>query len=137
LVRWDEPDHYGIACKRVDARDESTKSIFNRKREMPDALRSVIVGTNADVVVVSYNDESWVTPDQLMVWLSEAGHEDVRLLAYDSKRYVGAQIGIHNQAGHKVGAVKRLRNTEYVVISGDSARVATAAAAAEHPMLKV
>ena len=22
LVRWDEPEHYGIACKRVDARDD-------------------------------------------------------------------------------------------------------------------
>ena len=137
LVRWDEPDHYGIACKRVDARDESTKSAFNRKRQMPDALRSVIVGTRADVVVVSYNDESWVTPDQLMTWLGEAGHDDVRLLSYDSKRYVGAQIGIHNPSGHKVGTVKRLRNTEYLVIAGEAARVAAAVAAAEHPMLKV
>ncbi len=137
LVRWDEPDHYGIACKRIDARDESTKSAFNRKRQMPDALRSVIVGTKADVVVVSYNDESWVTPDQLMTWLGEAGHDDVRLLSYDSKRYVGAQIGIHNPSGHKVGTVKRLRNTEYLVIAGEAARVAAAVVAAEHPMLKV
>ncbi|MCZ3388282.1 MAG: DNA adenine methylase [Actinomycetia bacterium] len=137
LVRWDEPDHYGVACKRVDARHDSTKSIFNRKREMPDALRSVITGTCAGVVVVSYNDESWVTPEQLMTWLGEAGHADVRLLAYDSKRYVGAQIGIHNPAGHKVGEVKRLRNTEYVVVAGDSARVAAASAAAQHPLLKV
>src|SRR5664279_1988537 len=27
LVRWDEPEPYGIACKRIDSRDESTKSI--------------------------------------------------------------------------------------------------------------
>ncbi len=137
LVRWDEPDHYGVACKRIDARDESSKSIFNRKREMPDALRSVITGTRAGVVVVSYNDESWVTAEDLMVWLGEAGHEDVRLLAYDSKRYVGAQIGIHSPAGHKVGTVKRLRNTEYVVVAGESDRVAAAVASAEHPSLKV
>ena len=104
---------------------------------MPDALRSVIVGTRADVLVVSYNDESWVTPEQLMMWLAEAGHEDVRLLSYDSKRYVGAQIGIHNPSGHKVGTVKRLRNTEYVVVAGDSARVDAAAHAAKHPLLKV
>jgi adenine-specific DNA-methyltransferase len=136
LVRWDEPDHYGVACKRVDSRDESTKSVFNRKREMPDALRSVISRTRADVVVVSYNDESWVTADELMTWLVEAGHEDVRLLAYDSKRYVGAQIGIHNPAGRKVGTVKRLRNTEYVLVAGDSARVAAAVSSAEHGSLK-
>jgi adenine-specific DNA-methyltransferase len=104
---------------------------------MPDALRSVISRTRADVVVVSYNDESWVTADDLMAWLGEAGHEDVRLLAYDSKRYVGAQIGIHSPAGHKVGTVKRLRNTEYLVVAGDSARVSAAISSAEHPSLKV
>ena len=42
LVAWDEPEHYGIACKRIDARDDATKSPFNRKREMPDALRACI-----------------------------------------------------------------------------------------------
>jgi adenine-specific DNA-methyltransferase len=137
LVRWDEPEYYGVACKRADARDEATKSVFNRKRYMPDALRSVITRTRADVVVVSYNDESWVTAADLMAWLGEAGHEDVRLLSYDSKRYVGAQIGIHNPDGRKVGSVKRLRNTEYVVVAGDSARVDAAVRSAEHPALKV
>ena len=29
LVRWDAPEHYGVACKRVDSRDEATKSVFN------------------------------------------------------------------------------------------------------------
>lgn len=137
LVRWDEPDHYGVACKRLDARDAATKSIFNRKREMPDALQSVISSVRAGVVVVSYNDESWVTAEQLMVWLRDAGHEDVRLLSYDSKRYVGAQIGVHNPQGHKVGTVKRLRNVEYVVVAGDAARVAAAVAAAGQPTVRV
>ncbi|MEO8105960.1 MAG: DNA adenine methylase [Actinomycetes bacterium] len=137
LVRWDEPEHYGIACKRLDARDDATKSVFNRKREMPPALQSIISRTRAEVVVVSYNDESWVTPDELMQWLRDAGHDDVRLLAYDSKRYVGAQIGIHNPSGHKVGTVKKLRNTEYVIVAGDVSRVEATAAAAAHPALKV
>ncbi len=35
LVRWDEPEHYGIACKRADARDDGTHSVFNRKSAMP------------------------------------------------------------------------------------------------------
>ena len=26
LVRWDEPEHYGIACKRVDARDDAPRA---------------------------------------------------------------------------------------------------------------
>jgi adenine-specific DNA-methyltransferase len=130
LVRWDAPEHYGIACKRIDSRDEGTKSIFNKKREMPLALREVILGVDAEVVVVSYNDESWVTAEQMMQWLNDAGHEDVRMLAYDSKRYVGAQIGIYNPSGHKVGKVSHLRNIEYVFVAGPTAKVEAAAVAA-------
>jgi adenine-specific DNA-methyltransferase len=123
LVRWDSPAHYGIACKRIDARDDETHSPFNGKASMPVALRSVISRTRADVVVVSYNDESWVTPQEIDNWLREAGHADVAMLAFDSKRYVGAQIGIHNPAGEKVGAVSHLRNTEYLFIAGPAERV--------------
>ncbi len=108
LVRWDAPEHYGIACKRIDSRDESTKSAFNKKREMPLALKDIVQGVKADLVVVSYNDESWITAEEMMEWLSGAGYEDVRMLAYDSKRYVGAQIGIYNPSGHKVGKVSHL-----------------------------
>ena len=99
LVRWDAPEHYGIACKRVDARDAATKSVFNRKAEMPAALRDVVQRVRAEVVVLSYNDEAWIEPDELAGWLRDAGHEEVRILAFDSKRYVGAQIGIHGPTG--------------------------------------
>ncbi|MCW2782607.1 MAG: methyltransferase [Marmoricola sp.] len=118
LVRWDKPDHYGIACKRADARDEDTKSVFNRKRDMPDALHALILDTRADVVVVSYNDESWVTAEEMTAWLSQAGHESVGVLAFDSKRYVGAQIGIYNGKGLRVGTPQRLRNQELVFVAG-------------------
>jgi adenine-specific DNA-methyltransferase len=130
LMRGDEPEHYGVACKRIDSRDETTKSAFNRKGSMPSALKDVVLRVRADVVVVSYNDEAWVEADDMMRWLRDAGHEDVRLLAYDSKRYVGAQIGIHNPAGERVGRVSHLRNTEYLFVAGPRERVATAAAAA-------
>ena len=136
LVRWDAPQHYGVACKRVDARDDETKSVFNRKAQMPEALRAVVQAVRADVVVVSYNDESWVTPGQIEEWLRDAGHHAVELLAFDSKRYVGAQIGVHNPQGVRVGTVKRLRNVEYVLVAGDAARVKAAVASiAEHPQL--
>ena len=49
------------------------------------------------------------------------------MLAFDSKRYVGAQIGIHNPAGEKVGTVGRLRNVEYLLVAGEPADVARAA----------
>ena len=130
LVRWDAPDHYGVACKRVDSRDADTKSVFNSKRQMPGALRSLIHDLRAQVVVASYNDEAWVSPEELIGWLREAGHEDVRMFAYDSRRYVGAQIGIANPAGVRVGSVSHLRNTEYVFVAGPRERVAAAEAVA-------
>jgi len=130
LVRWDAPEHYGVACKRIDSRDEETKSVFNKKREMPVALSEVIRNARAELVVVSYNDESWITAEQMMSTLHEAGHEEVRLLSFDAKRYVGAQIGIYNPSGQKVGTVSHLRNTEYLFIAGPRDRVEAAANAA-------
>ena len=133
LVRWDAPAHYGVACKRLDSRDERTKSVFNKKREMPVALRGLVQAVDAEVVVVSCNDESWVAAEQMTGWLREAGHEDVRVLAFDSKRYVGAQIGIYDPSGRKVGRVSHLRNVEHLFVAGPREKVAAAAAAAERP----
>jgi len=126
LVRWDEPEAYGVARKRVDSRDDTTKSVFNVKRAMPAALAELIGRVRAEVVVVSYNDESWVTAEQLTGMLRAAGHERVEMLAIDSKRYVGAQIGIFNPSGEKVGRVSRLRNVEYVFVAGPNDRVGAA-----------
>ena len=126
LVRWDAPAHYGVACKRLDSRDPSTGSVFNRKREMPAALASVLRRARATVVVVSYNDESWVSAGELTGWLRDAGHEEVRVLGFDAKRYVGAQIGIHSPAGVKVGTVSHLRNRELVFVAGPADRVEAA-----------
>lgn len=124
LVAGDEPEHYGVACKRVDARDDATKSPFNRKREMPDALRACLDGVDARVVILSYNDESWISLDELMEMCS--GRGDVVALAFDSARYVGAQIGVHNPDGVRVGEVSHLRNLEYLLVCGlreDVARI--------------
>lgn len=121
IVAWDRPDHYGVACKRIDARDDSTKSVFNRKREMPDALRRTIEAVDAESVIVSYNDESWVSLAELREMC--AVHGDVHALAFDSRRYIGAQIGIHDPAGAKVGEVSHTRNQEYVLVAGPTATV--------------
>ena len=114
----------------MDSRDDLTKSVFNVKKLMPQALAEVIEKAKAEVLVVSYNDESWITAAQMMRSLRAAGHEDVRMLAFDSKRYVGAQIGIYNPSGERVGEVSRLRNVEYVFIAGPTDKVAAGAAAA-------
>ena len=132
LVRWDRPAHYGIACKRADARDPVTKSVFNYRGSMPQALRSVIARTRAEVVVASYNDESWMRPEEVAAALHEAGHERVEAIGFDSKRYVGAQIGIHNLRGERVGKVSHLRNTEFLFLAGPAEKVEAAVAAAGH-----
>jgi adenine-specific DNA-methyltransferase len=116
LVAWDSPEHYGIACKRLDSRDGSTKSVFNQRRAMPVALRRVISEVGAEVVVLSYNNESWVTLEELVDMCSVRGK--VCVMAFDSRRYVGAQIGIHNPRGEKVGRVSHLRNVEYLLVAG-------------------
>jgi adenine-specific DNA-methyltransferase len=136
LIRWDAPEHYGVACKRVDSRDDGTRSVFNSRRTMPSALADLVRRVRAEVVVVSYNDESWISADELTAMLLAAGHEAVRLLAFDRKRYVGALIGIHNPAGQRVGEVGRRRNLEYVFVAGPRERVdaAAAAAAAREPL---
>jgi adenine-specific DNA-methyltransferase len=126
LVRWDEPEVYGVARKRIDARDESTRSVFNSKRTMPGAMADLLCRARAEVVVLSYNDESWVTADEIVAMLRDAGHEDVRMLAFDNKRYVGAQIGIFNPTGEKVGTVARLRNVEYLFVAGPAEKVEAA-----------
>ena len=30
LVRWDSPEHYGVACKRIDSRDDATNAAIER-----------------------------------------------------------------------------------------------------------
>ena len=129
LVAWDAPDHYGIACKRTDSRDTSTKSPFNAVREMPRVLRQVIADVQAEVLVLSYNNESWVTLEDLVEMCSHRGH--VEVLAFESKRYVGAQIGIYNPDGEKVGRVSHLQNVEYVLVAGPKDLVASMTAAYE------
>ena len=128
LVAWDAPEHYGVACKRVDARDAETKSIFNAKRRMPAALSQVIREVDAGLIVVSYNDEAWIGIEELREMCSTRGH--VEVLAFDSRRYVGAQIGIHNPNGERVGTVSHVRNQEYLVIAGDRPLVRRVARAA-------
>lgn len=132
LIRWDAPEAYGVAQKRVDSRESHTKSVFNKKREMPIAFSGLIRNLDSSMVVVSYNNESWISPESMMRSLRDAGHEDVRFLAFDYKRYVGAQIGIFNPNGEKVGKVSHLRNLEYIFIAGEGERVDACASAVEH-----
>jgi adenine-specific DNA-methyltransferase len=134
LVAWDAPEPYGVACKRVDARDDpATRSAFNSKRTMPSALASVVDAVDCELLVLSYNDESWLGVDQLEALCGGGGGaasrggaaggggraREVATLAFDSARYVGARIGIYDPSGTKVGTVGHLSNHELLVIAGE------------------
>jgi adenine-specific DNA-methyltransferase len=120
IVAWDAPEHYGVACKRAETRTMA-RSPFNARRLMPGALAGVVRDVRARVLVLSHNDESWVGLDELVEMCRVRGH--VEVLGFDSARYVGARIGIHNPAGERVGEVGRVRNVEYVLVAGDRAEV--------------
>jgi adenine-specific DNA-methyltransferase len=121
IVAWDAPPHYGVACKRTDLRDPTGRSPFNSRRTMADALGGVVAAVDAEVVVLSYNNESWLGFEALREMCADRG--EVAVLAFDSSRYVGARIGIHNPAGKRVGRVSHLRNTEYLVLAGPARRI--------------
>ncbi len=116
LVAWDAPEHYGVACKRVDSRDPANKSAFNSKRSMPTALRQTVQAVDCELLVLSYNDESWLDLDALHDMCGH--HHEITTLEFDSARYVGARIGIHDPTGRKVGTVSHLRNREFLVLAG-------------------
>jgi adenine-specific DNA-methyltransferase len=121
LVAWDAPEPYGVARKRVDARDPATRSAFNSKRTMPEALRQVVRSIDCELLVLSYNDEAWLGVDELEALCGEG--REVATLAFSSARYVGARIGIFDPSGVKVGTVSHLSNHELLVIAGERALV--------------
>lgn len=116
LVRWDKPEVYGVACKRVDCRQR--RSVFNSRPRAEAAMRGVLERLRARAIIVSFNDEGFITRERMEAMLGElwGGAASVRTVAVDFKRYVGAQIGIYNPQGEKVGRVGRLRNTEYLYV---------------------
>lgn len=112
LVLWDAPAVYGVACKREDCRER--KSDYNSKRRHVDAFADLVAAVRAPLLVVSFNNEGYQTREQLERLLS--AHGDVFVITTDFKRYVGAQIGIYNPAGAKVGTVSHLRNEEHIYL---------------------
>jgi adenine-specific DNA-methyltransferase len=112
LIRWDKPETYGIANKRVQCKEY--KSDFNSKRRIHQGLRDLFEALRCKHFLVSFNNEGHVHREEMVELLSAKGH--VGVVAVDFKRYVGAQIGIHNLNGEKVGQVSHLRNKEYLFV---------------------
>jgi adenine-specific DNA-methyltransferase len=117
LVRWDKPEVYGVACKRADVKQR--KSVFNSRPRFADAMRELLGTVRAPVLVVSFNNEGYLARSEMEGMLSSlwGGSAKVTTIERDFKRYVGAQIGIYNPQGRKVGMVSHLRNTEYLYVA--------------------
>ena len=126
LVAWDAPEHYGVACKRDrlprpgDAQPRSTPAPPFR-----DALAGVVRDVRARVLVLSYNDESWIELDDLVELCAAArrgAHAGLRLQA------LRRRADRHPRPGRqRVGRVGRLRNVEYLLVAGDAGDVAAVA----------
>lgn len=118
LVRWDKPPVYGVACKRVDCRER--KSDFNSKPRAAEALASFLSQVDCRHLVVSFNNEGYIKREEMETLLATRGQ--VRIMERDHKRFVGAQIGIFNPAGERVGEVSHVRNTEYIYVVSPARR---------------
>ncbi len=123
LVRDDAPDVYGVAMKRADCRTE--KSAFNRRALAWDAMRECVLRVRARHVLLSFSDEGFFTREAIRALLSERFGE-VAVVPVPSRRYVGAQIGIHNRLGERVGRVSHLSNTELLFLAGPDAHAIAA-----------
>lgn len=123
IVRWDKPEVYGVACKRVDVRDR--RSPFNSRTRFADAMRTLMHSVRAEAMIVSFNDEGYISRVEMESLLGEllGGEACVLTIANDYKRYVGAKIGIYNPQGEKVGRIGHLTNTEFLYVVARPERI--------------
>ncbi|TCZ55249.1 DNA adenine methylase [Roseicella aquatilis] len=113
LVRWDQPEVYGVAQKRTDCR--TRLSDFNSRRRIGPALERTVTALRCPALLVSFNDEGYLSRAALEAMLSARFH--LQVIEIPHERYVGAKIGIHNPKGEKVGQVGRLTNVEYLFLA--------------------
>jgi adenine-specific DNA-methyltransferase len=112
LVRWDKPDVYGVAMKRVDVRERA--SVFNRRSAIAQGFREVLDAVRARHLIVSFSDEGYLTVEEVRSMLEARGA--VRVAALPHRRYIGSQIGIYNPQGEKVGRPGRRTNREHLFV---------------------
>lgn len=112
LVRWDKPETYGIAQKRVDVRHR--KSVFNSRPNFAGAFRAILESLRAKLIIVSFNNEGFLSREALEEMLQPLG--EVQVFTREYKRYIGARIGIYNPSGEVVGSVGHLTNRELIYV---------------------
>lgn len=112
LVRNDEPEAYGIARKRVDIR--GVRNPWNSKPRFRATLMSLLTAIESRYFLLSFSNEGFVPTQELELLLREFG--EVTRIDIDFQRYIGAQIGVHNPAGEKVGTVSHTTNVEHLFL---------------------
>ena len=110
VVRWDHPEVYGVAMKRVDVRERASE--FNRRGSIETAFRAVVAAARARWLLVSFNDEGHLSLDTVRGILGAEG--EVSEMAIEHPRYIGHRIGIYNPRGQRVGEPGHARNHEHL-----------------------
>lgn len=112
LVRWDEPEVYGVACKRIDVRERV--SAFNRRGLIEGAFTEVLAAVRAKRIVVSFSDEGHLPLPRLRELLASRG--TVVECSVDHPRYIGHRLGVFNPQGERVGQPGPARNREHLFV---------------------
>ena len=69
LVRWDKPEVYGVACKRLDVRDRG--SAFNSRRQFHEHFRRVLGAVRARTLIISFSNEGYISRADMESLLAE------------------------------------------------------------------
>ena len=119
LIRWDNPEVYGVARKRIDCK--TRKNPFNSKPKIAEAMAQVIHACTAPYLLVSFNNEGYLHRTEIEEMLRKKGA--VETFSVDHPRYVGAKIGIFNPQGERVGAVSHTKNKELLFVVAPEAKL--------------
>ena len=114
ICLWDKPEIYGKAMKRIDVR--TRKSDFNSKRKIKPAFSEIINKITAEKALISFSNEGYLSKDDILEIISKK-FKDISTIEIPYKRYIGAQIGIHNQKGEKVGKISHTKNVELLFLA--------------------
>ncbi len=112
LVRNDAPEAYGVARKRLDVRGQ--RNPWNSKPRFRETLGNTLAAIESRYMLVSFSNEGFLSSTDLEALLQEFGR--VERTDIDFRRYIGAQIGVHNPAGEKVGTVSHTKNVEHLFL---------------------
>ena len=115
LVRWDRPEVYGRAQKRLDCR--TRRSAFNTRAGIGPAFARLVTNLRARTLVVSFGAEGFLARAELERML--AGRGFLHVLEVPHRRYAGTRLGTPNGGGEKVGTPGPEGTVERLYVASD------------------